>query len=172
MNSHAEARSSRMERLMSQFGMDGHPEDRFWARQSDLIGVGMLRFVGRSKAPDKQVSNLVVEIVSGGLLIYLSTSNPACWGDLWNLERVPVNSKVAFSGSVRSFDGRGVRMGRLEIQPCAEAPDRALFMPKVRYGGLIELGEGVTDDPAPHQATFQLLPTPGGVEIATVGVHA
>ena len=129
-----------------------HPEDAYSARPSDTYGVGRLR-----KA-DCREGRLQVEVESGGVLLYIDTTNPRIMDALFNLERLEIGARVTFSASIRSLGSRGVRLGSLTLLPCDAPIDKATFRPKARANGLIRLGEGDMKDPDPKACGFFLVP--------------
>lgn len=128
---------------IERLGLGPHHEDRFWARPGDLTGIGLLQ-IAESRAGRLQVS-----ILSDGVVYYIDTTNIACMGDLWNIRTMESGIRVAFSGNVRDLTERGVRMGRLSVEPVSFRVDRVIFAPRVRENGMIYLGEGVVQDPNP-----------------------
>lgn len=155
---------ARMDRL-ARYGLEGHPDDRFWARVSDLSGIGTLRVA------DQRAGSLQVEIYCNGVVVYLDTTNVASVGDLANLSRIAIGSGVAFSGAVRTLDSRGVRMGRLLVEPCEVMSSKAVLTPSIRHSGVIEFGEISIEDPSPSSSAFFIVPGAARPELLPVGAQ-
>lgn len=157
-----DARASRRRSVLGAFGADGHPEDRFWARPSDLAGVGFLR--------DARVDGdrLRVEVWVHNLLFYLDSTILASFGDLANIRDIPFGARVAFSGNVRAITDEGVRLGRLNMHPCGVPIERAVLTPtRDESNRTILFGEVAIPDPDPGQPSFLVVIGGKGVHLAT-----
>jgi hypothetical protein len=134
---------------MDAFDVSGHSDDRFWARPSDLVGVGFL------ETAEKNGDQIVVGIRCRKLLFYFDSSVLASIGDLYNLKDIPLETRVAFSGNVRSITAHGVRLGRLHVRPCDVPIEKAVLTPiRDTKGRKILFGEICIPDPDPDQPSF------------------
>lgn len=146
-----EARTWGRQAFLGGFDLHGHPDDRYWARPSDLAGVGFLRLA------EVQGDRTQVEVRVRNLTFYLDTTILASIGDLANLRDITLGARVAFSGSVRSITERGVRLGRLNLHPCAVEIEKAVLTPtRDAATKTILFGEVAIPDPDPGNPSFLL----------------
>ena len=146
-------RKDRRRSILSAYGIVGsHPDDQYWSRPADLAGVGFL--AGVSKDGDQ----LTVEVRCRDLIFYLESTILASVGDLYNVKDIPLESRVSFSGNIRSLTPKGVRMGRLHIRPCEVPIEKAVLTPDRDLAARkILFGEVCIPDPDPDQPSFIML---------------